>query len=121
MARTAHHLPPSLGNSVPPDRAWRSVILFDLRYSSRSVAEAARDSRRVRPQVVRRVVDVYCFPRHNRDRSVARWSATEERRAWQRLRCQAGIARRLVNADTGAADDIDVLPANHRHGSLWLA
>jgi hypothetical protein len=71
-------------------------------------------------------VDVYCFPRHNRDRGLSRWSALEERRARQRLRTQAGILRRLVNTPTGelaleAAEAVDVPPANHRHSSVWFA
>jgi hypothetical protein len=71
-------------------------------------------------------VDAYCFPRHNRDRGVSRWSALEERRARQRLRTQVGIIRRLVNTSTGelaldTTDMIDVPPVNHRHSSVWFA
>ncbi len=76
--------------------------------------------------MVRRTVAVHSWPRHQRDRSVARWSAAEERRARQRLRTQAGSLLRLVNSATGelaldAADTVDVPPARHRRGSLWLA
>ncbi|SCF97338.1 hypothetical protein GA0115254_1284116 [Streptomyces sp. Ncost-T10-10d] len=71
-------------------------------------------------------MNVYCFPRHNRDRGVSRDSALAERRARQRLRAQAGIMLRLVNSPTGelaceAADMVDVPPANHQHSSIWLA
>jgi hypothetical protein len=71
-------------------------------------------------------VEVYSFARHRRDRSVAEWSATEERRARQRLRAQVGLLRGLVNSAAGelaldAADTVDVPPTRHRHGSLWLA
>lgn len=76
--------------------------------------------------MVRRTVDVYSFPRHQRDRSVAEWSAVEERRARQRLRAQVGTLLGLVNSTTGelaldAADTVDVPPARHRRSSLWLA
>ncbi|MET7787732.1 hypothetical protein ABZS93_14105 [Streptomyces sp900116325] len=102
------------------------MILLDLRYSARCFAEAARHSHRPLPRAVRRQVDVYCFPRHNRDRGIARWSALEERRARQRLRTQTGMNRRLVNTSSGelavtAADMVDVTPANHRHGSIRCA
>jgi hypothetical protein len=71
-------------------------------------------------------VDVYSFARHQRDPSVAEWSAVEERRARQRLRTQVGTLPRLVNTTAGAlaldaADTVDVPPARHRRGSLWLA
>ncbi|MEU2914325.1 hypothetical protein ACWCQ0_33490 [Streptomyces massasporeus] len=57
---------------------------------------------------------------------MARWSAVEERRARQRLRTQVGTLLRLVNttADELAledADTVDIRPARHRRGSLWLA
>ncbi|WP_406014753.1 hypothetical protein OG520_25660 [Streptomyces sp. NBC_00984] len=129
MTRTAHHLPPaqarkSYGDS--PGSPWHSVILRDLRYSARSLAEAAAEARRPWPQGVRRRVDVYCFPRHNRDRGLARAATLAERRARQRLRARAGVLRRLVNTPTGelaleAADTVDIPPPNHRHGELWLA
>ncbi|MGW0613708.1 hypothetical protein [Streptomyces sp. NPDC002788] len=69
---------------------------------------------------------VYSFARHQRDRSVAEWSAVEERRARQRLRTQVGTLLKLVNSTAGelaldAADAVDVPPARHRRGSLWLA
>ncbi|MDG9701229.1 hypothetical protein [Streptomyces sp. DH37] len=71
-------------------------------------------------------MEVHRFPRHNRDRSVARWSAVEERRARQRLRARTTALRRLVNSGADAlaldaADALDVPPARHRHGSLWSA
>jgi hypothetical protein len=125
VARTAHHLPASQTKKTTSDQPgapWHSVILLDLRYSARCFAEAAQDSHRPRPRAVRRRVDVYCFPRHNRDRGVSRWSGLEERRARQRLRAQVGIIRRLVNTPTSelaleAADAADVPPTNHRHSS----
>lgn len=71
-------------------------------------------------------MDVYSFARYRRDASVARWSAVEERRARQRLRTQVGILLRLVNTTADelvldAADTVDIPPARHRRGSLWLA
>jgi hypothetical protein len=71
-------------------------------------------------------VDVYSFARYQRDGSVAQWSAIEERRARQRLRTQLGTLLGLVNTSAGvlaldAADTVEIPPARHRHGSLWLA
>ncbi|MFV5994617.1 hypothetical protein ACNPQM_19660 [Streptomyces sp. NPDC056231] len=129
MARTAHHLPPSQtkkSRSDLPGAPWHSLVLRDLRYNARCSAAAAHESHRPRADAVRRRVDVYCFPRHNRDRGVSRWSALEERRARQRLRTQVGIIRRLVNTSTGelaldTTDMVDVPPVNHRHSSVWFA
>ncbi|MFE9927921.1 hypothetical protein [Streptomyces sp. NPDC005533] len=75
---------------------------------------------------MRRTVAVYAFPRHQQDRSVARWSAQEERRARQRLRAQVGTLLRLVRSTSDelaldAADMVDIPPARHRRSSLWLA
>lgn len=102
------------------------MVVRDLRYSARSLAEAAREPGRPRPLPVRRQVDVRSFPRHQRDRSVARWSAVEERRARQRLRAQIGMLLRRVNSPgedsmLDLADTVDVLPARHRRNALWLA
>ncbi|MFD9934357.1 hypothetical protein ACFWZ6_14635 [Streptomyces massasporeus] len=71
-------------------------------------------------------MDVYSFARYQRDASVAQWSAVEERRARQRLRIQVGTLLGLVNTTAGelaldAADTVDIPPARHRRGSLWLA
>lgn len=129
MTRTAHHIrPPHSRNAYDhsPGKPWRSVVLHDLRYSAGSLTDATRESRRPRPRAVHRAVDVYSFPRYQRDGSVAQWSALEERRARQRLRTQVGTLLRLVNTPAGelaldAADMVDIPPARHRRGSLWLA
>lgn len=76
--------------------------------------------------MVRRTVDVYSFARHQRDPSVAQWSAVEERRARQRLRAQVGTLLKLVNSTADelaldAADTVEIPPARHRRSSLWLA
>ncbi|POX60499.1 hypothetical protein C3492_27235 [Streptomyces sp. Ru62] len=81
-----------------------------------SLTDAARESRRPQPRPVRRAVDVHSFARHQRDRSVAQWSAVEERRARQRLRAQVGTLLRLVNGTADelapdAADMVDIPPA----------
>ncbi|OLZ44178.1 hypothetical protein AVW11_35030 [Streptomyces amritsarensis] len=102
------------------------MVLYDLRYSAHTFSEAIRESRRPQPHVVRRMVDVYSFPRYRQDRSVARWSAEEESRARQRLRAQVGTLLRLVRANAGglaldAAHTVEIPPARHRRSSLWLA
>ncbi|MEE1747477.1 hypothetical protein [Streptomyces sp. JV184] len=129
MTRTAHHLRPSRTRKSyddGPGAPWHSVILNDLRYSARSLTEAAADARRPWPQRIHRRVDVRRFPRHNRDRGISRAATLTERRARQRLRARATLLRHLVNTPAGelsleAADTIDIPPANHRHGELWLA
>ncbi|MFJ4280504.1 hypothetical protein [Streptomyces massasporeus] len=129
MTRTAHHIRPPHSRKAydnSPGTPWCSVVLHDLRYSARSITEATGECRRPRPRKIRRAVDVYSFARYQRDASVARWSALEERRARQRLRTQVGTLLRLVNTTSGelaldAADTVDIPPARHRRGSLWLA
>ncbi len=76
--------------------------------------------------MVRRTVDVYSFARHQGDRSVAEWSAVDERRARQGLRAQVGTLLRLVNSSAkelalDAVDEVEISPARHRRSSLWLA
>ncbi|MEU0897750.1 hypothetical protein [Streptomyces massasporeus] len=128
MTRTAHHIRPPRSRSAYDNSSgtpWSSVVLHDLRYSARNFTDATRESRKPRPHRIRRSVDVYSFARYRRDASVARWSAVEERRARQRLRTRVGILLRLVNtADElalDAANTVDIPPARHRRGSLWLA
>ncbi|MFD9867987.1 hypothetical protein ACFXI8_29645 [Streptomyces niveus] len=129
MARTAHHLPLSRAGSTAGDRRpWRSVRLYDLRYSARALAGAARAARRPVPEAVRRSVDVHFWARADtRDRYVSARAAIDERRERRRLRARVGILRRLVDAPgagvlaLGAADRVDVPPARHRHGARRLA
>lgn len=102
------------------------MVLYDLRYSAHTFTDATRNSRRPQPRMIRRTVDVYSFPRHQKDPSVARWSAVEERRARARLRAQVGTLLGLVHSRAGelaldAADAVDIPPARHRRSSLWLA
>ncbi|MGW5424852.1 hypothetical protein [Streptomyces sp. NPDC003943] len=114
-----------MSDDARPGRPWRAVVIRDLRYDARGLTVAAREGRRPVPRAVRRVVEVYSFPRHQQDPSVARWAAAEERRARQRLRARLGAVVRLVNSVGGlaveAADVVDVPPARHRRGALWLA
>ncbi|WP_241845215.1 hypothetical protein [Streptomyces sp. CB02261] len=129
MARTAHH--PShtrrrTRHAMLTGQPWYAVVLRDLRYSARDVSQARREGRRPRPRPVLRAVEVYAFPRHQSDATVGRWAAVEERRARQRLRRQAGVVLRLVNApggavDVDAADLVGIPPARHRRGGLWFA
>lgn len=110
----------------PAGDPWRSLVLHDLRFCARSLAEASRESRRPRPRPVRRVVDIYSFPRHNRDAPLAEASTGEERRARQRLRSRVGTILRFANSpsaqlDFDAVDSVDIPPARHRHSTIWLA
>ncbi|MFE3992358.1 hypothetical protein ACFXPW_11855 [Streptomyces goshikiensis] len=124
MSRTAHHIRSRRGPA--PDAALRAehvhtvlvhtVLVRDLRFSARCLAEASRAGRRARPQALRRHVTVRRLPRYLRDSSVAVMAAQEERRARQRLRADVRSVLLL-----GRAEDADVLPARHRHGALWLA
>ncbi|MEU7723260.1 hypothetical protein [Streptomyces tibetensis] len=71
-------------------------------------------------------MEVYSFARRRTDRSIAEWSAREERRARQRLRHQVGTLMRLVHAGADelaleAADMVDIPSARHRRSSLWHA
>ncbi|GAA3394912.1 hypothetical protein [Streptomyces roseoviridis] len=134
MSRTAHHVRPTRARTRTPavddDRRpgapWHALVLHGLRYDARCLDAAQREGRRPVPGAVRRRVEVYAFPRHNRDRTVARWAALEERRARRRLRRAVGGLTRRVNAPGGslhahAAHTVDVPPARHRRGALWLA
>ncbi|MEV8365898.1 hypothetical protein [Streptomyces niveus] len=118
MSRTAHHRPLSRAEAAPDSRCWRSVRLYDLRYSAR----------RPVPQAVRRSVDVLSWARADtHDRSVSVVAALDERRDRQRLRGQLTALRRLVDTPgpgvlaLAEADAVDVLPARHRRCALWLA
>ncbi|MFD7611578.1 hypothetical protein [Streptomyces sp. NPDC059828] len=76
--------------------------------------------------MIRRRVNVHSWPRFRRDRSVAEWSAAEERRSRQRLRTQVETVLKLVNSTADeltpdAAEIVDIPPARHRRNSLWLA
>ncbi|MEU2156102.1 hypothetical protein ABZ532_13995 [Streptomyces sp. NPDC019396] len=76
--------------------------------------------------MIRRTVNVRSWPRFQRDRSVAEWSAAEERRERQRLRTQVETALKLVNSTADdltpdAAETVDIPPARHRRNALWLA
>ncbi|MEV8334170.1 hypothetical protein [Streptomyces niveus] len=125
MPRTAHHRPLSRAEAAPDSRCWRSVRLYDLRYSARVVADTAR---RPVPQAVRRSVDVRSRARADtHDRSVSVVAALDERRDRQRLRGQLTALRRLVDTPgpgvlaLAEADAVDVLPARHRRCALRLA
>ncbi|MFE1343520.1 hypothetical protein [Streptomyces sp. NPDC058757] len=131
MTRTAHHLSGPSPWDGPRGGPWRALVLYDLRYSSRVLTDAARAGRRPRPQRIRRRVAVRSFPRFRHDPFVAREAARLERRARQDLRARLTAARRLADRpgpDTGtgglglaAAGAVDIPPARHRRNSLWLA
>ncbi|MFD5769958.1 hypothetical protein ACFWIN_29660 [Streptomyces sp. NPDC127049] len=131
MTRTAHHLshPRHDRWDTPGGGLFRAVVLYDLRYSARTLADAERAGRHPRPVRVRRHVRVYRLPRYQHDASVAHGAARLERRARQALRARLTTARRLADAPgprpgplgPGAADIVDIPPALHRHSALWLA
>ncbi|TXS44514.1 hypothetical protein EAO77_34015 [Streptomyces sp. t39] len=98
--------------------------MYDLRYSSRVLADAAREGRRPLPRRVRRAVVVYTFLRSRDDRLIGAAATIAERRARALLR--SGVVSLLRAARTppgsAAADAVgaaDVPPVRHRHGALW--
>jgi hypothetical protein len=130
VSRTAHHAPSSLSRAFRPrvdGEPWRSVLLYDLRYSDRVLADAARAGRRPRPRRVRRHVRVRSFERYlARNSTIAESATLDERAARQRLRAQTHAVRALVDSgpgtalDVDAADLVDVPPVRHRHHQLRL-
>ncbi|MFF2779054.1 hypothetical protein ACFVU3_29695 [Streptomyces sp. NPDC058052] len=130
MTRTAHHLslPRHDTWDTPGGGPWRAVVLYDLRYSARALADATRAGRRPRPVRVRRAVGVYAMPRHQHD-DLTYAANLLERRARQALRARLTAARRLADTpgtrpaplDPDAADTVDIPPARHRRSALWLA
>ncbi|GIH24461.1 hypothetical protein Aph01nite_27710 [Acrocarpospora phusangensis] len=129
MSRTAHHASRSRSSvGYVPGGPWRSVMLADLRYSAACLTEASRAGHRPTPELVRRKTVVYSWARADpHDRSVSRWANIEESQTRQRLRRLISAIRQTVNATAGgasaieAADDLDVPPARHRRGAVWLA
>ncbi|MFE4593726.1 hypothetical protein [Streptomyces laurentii] len=130
MSRTAHHTRTTHTSRTPtaedrsrPGGPWHAVVLYDLRFEAGGRAAAGREGRRAVPRRVRRAVAVFAFPRYQRDASVGRWAAVEERRARQRLRARVGTVIKLVNSAPAieAADAVDIPPARHRRGALWWA
>lgn len=122
MSRTARHVRPSEPREDDP--AWRRVVVYDLRHSSRVLADAAREGRRARPERVRRSVAVYSFLRSQGDRSIGTAALIEERRARARLRTATVALLRAVNVPAGpvraaGADTVDVPLVRHRHSALW--
>ncbi|GAA3167678.1 hypothetical protein [Nonomuraea roseoviolacea] len=128
MARTAHHIRrPLPGGAGPRGAPFRAVTVVDLRYSAACLREGRRAGRRARPAVVRSRAAVYSWARADlRDRWVSRQAGIEEGRARGRLRLELETIRRAVNATTGgrlaveAAEELDVAPARHRRGAVWL-
>ncbi|MGW3399398.1 hypothetical protein [Streptomyces sp. NRRL F-5193] len=130
MTRTAHHLSGDRHDTwdTPGGGPWRAVVLYDLRYGSRVLAEAGGAGRRPRPRRIRRAVRVYALPRYEHG-DLSCEANLLERRARQALRIRLTAARRLADApgprpgalDLAAADTVDIPPARHRRGVLWLA
>ncbi|MFB6897938.1 hypothetical protein [Streptomyces hydrogenans] len=81
-----------------------------------------------RPRRIRRAVRVYALPRYEHG-DLSCEANLLERRARQALRIRLTAARRLADApgpqpgalDLAAADTVDIPPARHRRGVLWLA
>ena len=105
MARTAQHMS-HVREQV--GRAWRTIVLYDLRYSAACLAVQGR---RPRPERVRRVVAIYSYPRAFTDnREVGRLARIAERQARRRLRHEL----RQLEVD-------DVVPVRHRHEAVYHA
>ncbi|GCD94688.1 hypothetical protein EHYA_02357 [Embleya hyalina] len=131
MSRTAHHpIPRRLergrGSDCSSGGPWRSVRCFDLRYSGRVLAEAAREGRRPRPRRIVRRVDVYAWGRYlASDREVGTAAALAEGRERTRLRAGVVPVRAMVNGsaagglDVTAAEWVDLPPARHRRNGLY--
>jgi hypothetical protein len=102
MARTAHHMS---YRRERVGRAWRKVVVHDLRYSARSLAV---EGKRPKPELVRRVVEIYDFPRaFNAARTVGWMARIAERKA--RRKCRREL--RWGDAE----------PTRHRHGAVYDA
>jgi hypothetical protein len=77
-------------------------VVHDLRYSAKCLAVAGE---RPRPALVRRVVEIYEYPRaFNRDRDVGRFARIAERKARRKRRRELRWG--------GAT------PTRHRHGAV---
>jgi hypothetical protein len=86
-------------------RPWRKVVVHDLRYSAACLAVKGK---RPQPELVRRMVEVYAFPRaFNDDRMVGRMARIAERRARQKCRRELRWG--------------DATPKRHRHGAVYDA
>ncbi|MFI6580883.1 hypothetical protein [Embleya sp. NPDC050493] len=131
MSRTAHHPTPrrwEAGSDRASGAPWRAVVRFDLRYSARVRAEAARLGRRPHPQRICRRVDVHAWGRYNTsDGALAAAATRAERRERSRLRASVAMLRALVNDRTGrgldldAADAVEIPAARHRRNELYQA
>ncbi|WP_128983648.1 hypothetical protein [Streptomyces roseicoloratus] len=113
MSRTAHHRPPAhchAADGSRPGAPWHAHVLYDVRHDAHGGVRK-----------IRRVVAVYTFARHHRDRSVGRGARVEWRRARCRTRVALATAVRLANTAPGAVDTIDILPTRHRRSEIWLA
>lgn len=129
MSRTAHHPIPrrleEASESAFSEGPWRSVRCFDLRYSARVLAEAAREGRRPRPRRIVRRVDVYAWGRYlASDGEIGAAAALAEGRERMRLRAGVVLVRAVVNSsaagglDVTAAESVDIPPARHRRDGL---
>jgi hypothetical protein len=102
MARTAHHLSYARERSGRP---WRKFVVHDLRYSAKCLAV---EGERPQPALVRRVVEIYQFPRaFNDDRMVGRMARIAERKARRKCRRELRWG--------------DATPTRHRHGAVYDA
>lgn len=127
MARTTHHTPyRHRRNDVP--RAWTDHRLADLRYSQGTRRAAARERRRDLPESRVRGFAAYEYPRAaNVDWKAA--SRPWERKARTRLRAERRHAEQALHATAkgggsveallDAGEDVDFVPAVHRHTAAW--
>jgi hypothetical protein len=102
MARTAHHMSYARARNGRP---WRTFVVHDLRYSAACLAV---EGKRPQPELVRRVVEIYRFPRAFNDDPMVSWMARiAERKARRRCRRELRWG--------------DATPARHRHGAVYDA
>ena len=105
MSRTAHHISYAHELASCP---WRTVILYDLRFSAASLVVQGK---RPQPERIRRAVAIYSYPRaFNDNREVACLARFSERKARRRLRHEL----RRMDVD-------DVTPVRHRHEAVYHA
>lgn len=118
MSRTVRTTPSRLRRR---EGASESTFLYDLRYASAGLAQAAREGRRPAPaKTLHRTTSWQWMVLYCRKGSFSGEIASAEGRARLQGRLEAQRVRGLHRAghDLG---DADIPPVRHRHGVLWDA